>query len=130
MRNAFADELTKIGSEDARIVLLSGDIGNRLFDKFRERHSCTLFQLRCRRAEHDGSRCGYGDVWSQTDRLYDHAVRYYPLLPAALNKFALTSATMTFRSWSWLLGQGLPIRILARRITLARTLRSCARFRT
>jgi len=36
MRNAFADELTKAGSEDPRIVMLSGDIGNRLFDKFKD----------------------------------------------------------------------------------------------
>lgn len=35
MRNAFADELTKIASEDSRLVLLSGDIGNKLFDKFK-----------------------------------------------------------------------------------------------
>jgi len=35
MRNAFADELTKLGSEDGRVVLLSGDIGNKLFDKFK-----------------------------------------------------------------------------------------------
>jgi len=35
MRNAFADELTKLGSQDRRIVLLSGDIGNKLFDKFK-----------------------------------------------------------------------------------------------
>jgi transketolase len=35
MRNAFADELTRIGLEDERVVLLSGDIGNKLFDKFR-----------------------------------------------------------------------------------------------
>lgn len=35
MRNAFADELTKL-SNDSRVVMLSGDIGNRLFDKFRE----------------------------------------------------------------------------------------------
>ena len=34
MRNAFADELTKL-STDPRVVMLSGDIGNRLFDKFR-----------------------------------------------------------------------------------------------
>lgn len=34
MRNAFADELTKLSS-DPRVVMLSGDIGNRLFDKFR-----------------------------------------------------------------------------------------------
>lgn len=38
MRNAFADELTKLGSEDPRLIMLSGDIGNRLFDKFRAAH--------------------------------------------------------------------------------------------
>lgn len=36
MRNAFADEITKIAREREDIVLLSGDIGNRLFDKFKD----------------------------------------------------------------------------------------------
>lgn len=36
MRNAFADEITRLGKEDGRVVLLSGDIGNKLFDKFKE----------------------------------------------------------------------------------------------
>lgn len=36
MRNAFADEITKLALEHEDIVLLSGDIGNRLFDKFKE----------------------------------------------------------------------------------------------
>ena len=35
MRNAFADEITKLAAVDERVVLLMGDIGNRLFDKFR-----------------------------------------------------------------------------------------------
>src|SRR5471030_1445439 len=35
MRNAFADEITLLAARDPRIVLVSGDIGNRLFDKFR-----------------------------------------------------------------------------------------------
>ena len=35
MRNAFADEVTQIAKADPRVVLLSGDIGNRLFDKLR-----------------------------------------------------------------------------------------------
>lgn len=35
MRNAFADEIIKLAEADKRIVLLMGDIGNRLFDKFR-----------------------------------------------------------------------------------------------
>lgn len=33
MRNAFADELTKLAALDEHIVLLSGDIGNKLFDQ-------------------------------------------------------------------------------------------------
>jgi transketolase len=32
MRNAFANEITSLAAIDERIVLLSGDIGNRLFD--------------------------------------------------------------------------------------------------
>jgi transketolase len=36
MRNAFADEITRLGREDPRVVLLSGDIGNKLFDGFKQ----------------------------------------------------------------------------------------------
>ena len=32
MRNAFADEVAKLAQADPRVVLLSGDIGNKLFD--------------------------------------------------------------------------------------------------
>ncbi len=35
MRNNFADEITKLAAADKRVVLLSGDIGNRLFDDFK-----------------------------------------------------------------------------------------------
>lgn len=35
MRNAFADQVTQLAARDSRIVLLSGDIGNRLFDRLR-----------------------------------------------------------------------------------------------
>lgn len=37
MRNAFAKELTALGERDERIVLLSGDIGNRMFDDFKSK---------------------------------------------------------------------------------------------
>jgi transketolase len=37
MRAAFADEIEKLAAEDNRIVLLSGDIGNRMFDTFKEK---------------------------------------------------------------------------------------------
>ncbi len=36
MRNAFADEITQLAAADPRVVLLSGDIGNRLFDRYKE----------------------------------------------------------------------------------------------
>lgn len=38
MRNAFADELTSLAGEDEKLVLLAGDIGNRLFNTFKERY--------------------------------------------------------------------------------------------
>lgn len=37
MRNAFSQEITKLAALNDRIVLLSGDIGNRLFDPFKEK---------------------------------------------------------------------------------------------
>lgn len=37
MRNAFAAEITALAIEDERIVLLSGDIGNQLFNDFKDR---------------------------------------------------------------------------------------------
>lgn len=37
MRNAFADQITRLAVEDPRVHLLSGDIGNRLFNKFQEK---------------------------------------------------------------------------------------------
>ncbi|MCC7204268.1 MAG: hypothetical protein IT441_04265 [Phycisphaeraceae bacterium] len=36
MRNAFAKAIAGLAAADERVVLLSGDIGNRMFDKFKE----------------------------------------------------------------------------------------------
>jgi transketolase len=35
MRDAFADEITSLSAADERVVLLSGDIGNRMFDRLK-----------------------------------------------------------------------------------------------
>ncbi len=43
MRNAFAQELVEVAGQDERIVLLSGDIGNRLFNTFKDRYSGRFF---------------------------------------------------------------------------------------
>ncbi len=37
MRNAFADEITNLAIQNEKVVLLSGDIGNRLFNTFKEK---------------------------------------------------------------------------------------------
>ena len=37
MRSAFASEITALAAADERIVLLSGDIGNRMFDEFKSK---------------------------------------------------------------------------------------------
>lgn len=43
MRNAFARQLVEVAAADDRIVLLSGDIGNRLFDPFKQRFPTRFF---------------------------------------------------------------------------------------
>ena len=39
MRNAFAEEVTRLAEKNKKIVLLSGDIGNKLFERFRKINS-------------------------------------------------------------------------------------------
>ena len=60
MRNAFADELTKLGDEDPRVVMLSGDIGNRLFDKFKTKHPARFFNCGVAEANMMGVAAGMG----------------------------------------------------------------------
>lgn len=43
MRNAFAQEITQIAKENSSVVLLSGDIGNRLFDGYKESNGDRFF---------------------------------------------------------------------------------------
>ncbi|EFL89537.1 transketolase family protein [Ahrensia sp. R2A130] len=58
MRNAFADELTNLANEDDRIVMLSGDIGNRLFDKFKDAHSDRFYNCGVAEANMTGMATG------------------------------------------------------------------------
>ena len=43
MRNAFAAEIVKLATADTRVVLLSGDIGNRLFDEYQAKCPSRFF---------------------------------------------------------------------------------------
>jgi len=58
MRNAFADELTNLAHEDDRIVMLSGDIGNRLFDKFKDAHGDRFYNCGVAEANMTGMAAG------------------------------------------------------------------------
>jgi transketolase len=58
MRNAFTDELTKLGDDDERVVMLSGDIGNRLFDKFKNKHPNRFFNCGVAEANMTGLAAG------------------------------------------------------------------------
>ena len=37
MRNSFAKKITELAKKNNKIILLSGDIGNRLFDEFKQK---------------------------------------------------------------------------------------------
>lgn len=43
MRDAFAKEIAVLGGEESKLVLLSGDIGNRLFDPFKNKYPERFF---------------------------------------------------------------------------------------
>jgi len=58
MRNAFAAAITELAAQDERIVLLSGDIGNRLFDAFRERFPTRFYNCGVAEANMTGMAAG------------------------------------------------------------------------
>lgn len=58
MRNAFADELKALADRDPRIVLLSGDIGNRLFNDFRDQHPDKFYNVGVAEADMIGIAAG------------------------------------------------------------------------
>ena len=58
MRNAFAAAITDLAGRDERIVLLSGDIGNRLFDTFRGRHPDRFYNCGVAEANMTGMAAG------------------------------------------------------------------------
>jgi transketolase len=43
MRNTFAAEITRLAIKNKKIVLLSGDIGNKLFDNYKKKHKKRFF---------------------------------------------------------------------------------------
>ncbi len=67
MRNAFADELTKLASKDQNIILLTGDMGNRLFDTYKDQyperfHNCGIAEANMTSMAAGMSMCGLKPV--------------------------------------------------------------------
>lgn len=58
MRNAFAGELTKVALENEKVILLSGDIGNKLFDTFKSAAQNRLYNCGVAEANMTGVAAG------------------------------------------------------------------------
>jgi transketolase len=58
MRNAFAATITELAGADDRVVVLSGDIGNRLFDDFKDRHPSRFYNCGVAEANMTGMAAG------------------------------------------------------------------------
>jgi transketolase len=43
MRNAFAKAVTELGDQYPELIMMAGDIGNRLFDNFKEKHPTRFY---------------------------------------------------------------------------------------
>ena len=62
MRNTFAEEITKLALKNKKIVLLSGDIGNRLFDNFRKIHKNRFYNCGIAEASMTGIASGLASM--------------------------------------------------------------------
>lgn len=58
MRNAFADAINELGDSNPDLVLLAGDIGNRLFDSFKGKHPSRFFNCGVAEANMTGVAAG------------------------------------------------------------------------
>jgi transketolase len=58
MRNAFAAAVTKLGETNPNLVMLAGDIGNRLFDEFKDRHPTRFYNCGVAEANMTGVAAG------------------------------------------------------------------------
>ena len=77
MRDAFAAEVEAAAATDERVVLLSGDIGNRMFNSFRSRwptrfYNCGVAEAKLR--DHAKNPTGQHRCWAsinnKDDQLY------------------------------------------------------------
>ena len=62
MRNTFAQEITRLSIKNKKIVLLAGDIGNKLFNKFKDKSKNRFFN--CGVAEANMSTVAAGLAYS------------------------------------------------------------------
>ena len=80
MRNAFAKAMEEITASQDDVVLLSGDIGNRMFDKLKK-DTPAIYKLRavCR-ANNDWNSSGLSPEWIKTGGLHHRTLHDLSLL--------------------------------------------------
>jgi hypothetical protein len=74
MRNAFARTIEEFAKQDDGLVLLSGDIGNRMFDTYKAAWAGSILQLRRGGGEYDKRCSGFGHDRIAAVGLYDRFV--------------------------------------------------------
>ena len=58
MRNAFAQAITELGDEYPELVMMAGDIGNRLFDRFKDKYPTRFYNCGVAEANMTGVAAG------------------------------------------------------------------------
>ena len=66
MRNAFAKEVTRLSKKSSKLVLLSGDIGNRLFDDYKAIPNSNFINCGIAEANMMGVAAGFEDAAATT----------------------------------------------------------------
>ena len=74
MRNAFAKAITKIAGKNKKVVLLSGDIGNRLFLQYKELQPKRFYNCGIAEATMTGVAAGLASGGFQPSYLYHNTI--------------------------------------------------------
>jgi transketolase len=74
MRNEFAKTITELAKVKKDIVLLAGDIGNRLFDNFKKNNPERFYNCGVAEANMTGVASGLASSGFKTSNIYNNSI--------------------------------------------------------
>ena len=74
MRNTFARTMTQLAQERSDVCLLSGDIGNRMFDEYKKVAPSRFLNCGIAEANMMSIAVRHGNVWASPSRIHNHAI--------------------------------------------------------